>query len=165
MVPVAFRHPELVIVAGRPVVGRLVELAGVFRVQRELDLVLEDRIAALVGALRNQYLQLLELGVGDERLVFPLRRPRHRRHAVVGPDALQVRVPIGRSRNLVRGIRAVLRAGLQLRRLCEDRHRGQSCCCEKGSKRSHGYLPASKAATPAVRRSFPDAVMFVQPEV
>ena len=140
MVPLPSRHPELVVVAGGLVVGDLLELALRFRVERELHLILEDRISTIVGIARDEGLELRQFGIGQACLVLPLRGPSHRRDAVVGPDALQVGTTVLCPRDFVRGVGAEEGAGGELRRLRGDRPGGQRDGCEKGSKRSHGHL-------------------------
>ena len=51
-------------------VGDLLELALIARVERLLDEVAEDRVAALIDELRGDALQLLEFRVGERGLVL-----------------------------------------------------------------------------------------------
>ena len=128
VVPLAIGHPELVVVAGGRVVRGLVELALLLRVERQLDEVCRRsrRRPGRRTATTSSFSSSTSASVS--RLVLPLRRPRHRRHAVVRPDALQ----IGLCRPPCAGPymtdpRRTSRRQLR-RRLRKDRHRRQSEC-------------------------------------
>ena len=126
VVPFAIGHPELVVVAGRRVVRRLLELALVFRVQRDLNQVAEDRVATLIDGLGEKALELVDFGVGDRRLVLPLRRAGHRGHAVVAPHALQVGLAVRGARHLPAGRRiGRILAALTARRVWRRRPRSR----------------------------------------
>ena len=125
VVPFPLRHPELVVVAGGRVVRVLIEFPGSLGGESQLDDVAEDRVAAVAGLARHDRLQLRHLGVGQELLVLPLSRPRHRRDAVVAPDALQIRLTVGRPRHLP-ALRGAVGRDLRQSRLRGkrgDRHR------------------------------------------
>ena len=47
----------------------------------------------------DERLQFRDFGLGEPLLVLPLRRPRHRRDAVVRPDALQIRAAVRHARH------------------------------------------------------------------
>ena len=66
--------------------------------RRGEELVGEERIAA-VHQLRGLRLDVGELGVGHRGAKPELLRPLERRHAVVGPDALEVGTAVGRARH------------------------------------------------------------------
>ena len=90
--PVALDQPELVVVAG----------AGIVRVgirdvveDGEDEAVAELRVAVVLGDLRRELLQLGDFRVGEPLFAFPLLRALQRRHGVVRPDALKVRMPVG----------------------------------------------------------------------
>ncbi len=136
MIPLAIGHPELVVVAGRRIVRRLLVGALFLRVENLLDEVAEDRVAALIDRLRGELLHLGQLGIGDERLVLPLPRACHRRDAVVAPDTLKIRVAVGEPRHFVVRVEAIL-GGLLGALGAQGRH-DQPFDCAQGKRETGG---------------------------
>ena len=125
VVPVALDHPEVIVVAGRPVARR--ERLGLGQRRRE-DAVAEGGVVRLgVEQFAGARLQRRHLLVGQGLAPAEHLGPLERRHVVVGPDPLQVGVAVGRP-----GRRPLLPRRERRRR--EHRHD------EKQRFQSHGTL-------------------------
>ena len=95
IVPVAFDHPELVVVAG----SRVVRIRFRDAIQDGDDEpVAELRVAVVLDDLLGEPLELRDLGIGEMRLALPLLGTLERRDRVVRPDALKVRTSVRRPR-------------------------------------------------------------------
>jgi hypothetical protein len=94
IVPIALDHPELVVVAGagivRPGLRNLVQ-------HGEDEAVAELRVTVVLGDLRRERLQFRDFSLGEPFLAFPLLRALERRHGVVRPHAVKVRMSVSRA--------------------------------------------------------------------
>ena len=123
--PVPVRDPELVVVAGRRVVGRGLGA----RDRGEHELVAEQGVRARVRRLGRRGHQLLQLLVGKAFLARPGGRTLQRRRVVVRPHALEIGMtgagaghgPVG----VIGGVVAVLASSSPRRRRL--RQRRQPC--------------------------------------
>ena len=131
-------QPEVIVVAGSGVVrSRILD-----PIERGLDdAVPEHRVAAFLGHLGGEPLDLLDFRVGQVLLAFPLPGPFERSHAVVGPVPLQIRLAV-RSAGHLPGRRVLRsrRSSLALDGNGGDgrhRHRDSQCCDGAEQMKAH----------------------------
>ena len=121
VIPVAIDHPELVVVAGGLVVRVWLNLPFSFGVSaswtKSAKIASPPSSTCFATSVWSSFSSASVM-----TLVLPLRRPGHRRDAVVRPDALQIGLAVSGARDLVQGSRTNF-APRELPRLRKDGNR------------------------------------------